>query len=120
MHERQVTRVYVKGTHWGLQIALARTLSAALRDSALVLIGEPEVDDGGCVVVTTDRTSSPAEVSELAQQGERVVVLAALPNEIAEDIYLHAGARAYLPMVAAAAPIVAAVTVLLESVAEAH
>lgn len=118
MHEKQCARVYVMGTQWGLQLVLARNLSAALNESALVLMGDPEMGQGGDIVVTTDRASAPADVSRLAQQGERVVVLTAVPNDIAEAIYRQAGARAYLPMVAAAAPIVAAVAGLLGSVTE--
>jgi len=55
----------------------------------------------GDIVVTTDGASSPTEVSDLALRGDRVVVLAALPNAVAEASYRHAGARAYLAMVAA-------------------
>jgi hypothetical protein len=119
MRERRAATVYVKGTMWGLESALARTLAHALGTSAEVRIGEPENLGGGDVVVTTDAASSPTEVSDLTEKGDHVVVLAALPSETAEAGYRNAGARAYLPMVVAAAPLIAAVGGLLTSLAEA-
>jgi len=119
MPESQTPKVYVKGTDWGLESALARTLASALGESAVVRIGGPEEDVGGDIVVTTDTASSPTEVTDLTEKGEQVVVLAALPNETAEARYRHAGARAYLPMAVASAPLVAAVGGLLASLAAA-
>jgi hypothetical protein len=85
----------------------------------VIRIGDPEDDDSGDIIVTTDAASTPTEVSDLTEKGEHVVVLAALPNESAEAGYRHAGARAYLPMIVAAAPLVAAVGGLLTSLAQA-
>ena len=119
MRERPATRVYVKGTDWGLESALARTLAHALGQSAEIRIGNPEGEIGGDIVVTTDAASTPTDVSDMTEKGEHVVVLAALPNDAAEAGYRHAGARAYLPMVVAAAPLVAAVGGLLTSLGEA-
>lgn len=113
MYRRRPTRVYVKGTNATLDNALARTLSAAFGDSARVLIGDPATSMSGDIVVTTDGASSPTEVSDLALRGDRVVVLAALPNAVAEASYRHAGARTYLAMVAAVEPLVASVSALL-------
>jgi hypothetical protein len=119
MRQLRKTRVYVKGTDWGLESALARTLAHGLGESASVRIGVPEAGDSQDVVVTTDVASSQTEVADLAGKGEQVVVLAALPNDLAEAGYRHAGARAYLPMGIAAAPLVAAVAGLVTSLAEA-
>jgi len=119
MRESQATRIFVKAPHGGLESALARTLAAAFGEFVVVLIGDPETEDGGDIVVTTDGASSPTEVSDLTENGQHVVVLAALPDEIAEASYRHAGASAYLPMVAAVAPLVGAVAVLVTSLAEA-
>lgn len=120
MHGRLKTRVFVEGTDWGLESAVARTLSNALGEAAEVRIGEPEEnEERGAVVVTTDDALSPESVSALTLKGEQVVVLAALPNQTAEDRYRLAGASHYLPMAATAAPLVAAVAGLVASLAEA-
>jgi hypothetical protein len=119
MREKRATTVYVKGTDWGLESALTRTLASALGESAVVRIGDPEPKEAGDIVVTTDTASSLTEVSDLAEKGDHVIVLAALPDDAAEAGYRRAGARAYLPMVVAAAPLVAAVAGLVTSLAEA-
>ncbi len=108
----------MKGTDSTLESVLARTLAQGLGESAVVRIGNPDDDAGGAVVVTTDAASTPAEVMDLTEKGEHVVVLAALPSESAEAGYRRAGARAYIPMVVAAAPLVAAIGGLLTSLAE--
>lgn len=115
MDTNRATRVYVKGTNSTLDAALARTLSAAFGQSAQVFIGDPGTAASGDIVVTTDGAASPTEVSELVVKGERVVVLAALPNAVAEASYRHAGARDYLPMIAAVAPLVASISVLMDA-----
>ena len=113
MRANHTTRVYVKGTDQMVESSLARTLYNVLGESAVILIGSPETADGGDIVVTTDGACSPAEVSNLSEMGEQVVVLAALPDETAEARYRSAGAMAYLPMVAAVAPLVAAIAASL-------
>lgn len=119
MRESDATKVYIRGTNPAVEGALARTIAEALGKSAHVLIGKPETADSGDIVVTTDGASSWTDVSNLAQKGEYVIVLAAIPNERAEAGYRQAGARAYLPMVAAVGPLVATLTGLM-SLAEAR
>jgi hypothetical protein len=116
MGKRQATRMFIKAPDEGLESTLARTLASAFSESAVVVIGDPEPEDSGDIVVTTDGASSPDEVSDLTERGEQVVVLAALPDDISEARYRRAGARAYLPMVAAVSPLVAAVSVLMTSI----
>lgn len=109
-------KVCIKARSGELELALARTLADAFGES-VVLICDPNADCRSDIVVTTDAASSPTEVSDMTDRGEQVVVLAALPNDIAEASYRHAGAREYLPMVAAVAPLIAAVGALLTSLA---
>lgn len=113
MREKLATKVFIKAAHRGLEAALAGTVASAFGKSVVVLIDDPEADDSGDIVVTTDGVTSPGAVSELAARGHHVVVLAALADEIAAARYWHAGASAYLPLVAAVASLTAAVGVLL-------
>lgn len=84
---------------------------------SVVLLCDPRSDCTGNILVTTDRVTSPAEVVDKVAHGIQVVVLAALPSEVAEANYVTAGASAYLPMFAAVAPLVAAVGALLTAAA---
>jgi hypothetical protein len=118
MSEKRPPRVYVNSKRSDLDLALAETLSHALGESASVRIGDPEKTSTGNIIVTTDGASSPTDVLKLAEDGGEVVVLAALPNEVAEAGYRKAGARAYLPMIVAAAPLVAAVAAIAAALAE--
>jgi hypothetical protein len=110
--------VCVRAIDGGLESALVRTLADAFSESAALVCGlEPACH--GDIVVTTETASSPANVSDMTEKGERVVVLAAFPNEVDEAAYRQAGASAYLPMVAEVAPLIAAVAALMTSVATA-
>lgn len=94
MLERQPATVYVRGTDWVMESAVARTLAEALGQRAVVRIGHPDEEEGTGIVVTTDTAASPPQVSHLTGQGSPVVVLAAFPNDAAEAVYRRAGAAA--------------------------
>ena len=101
MGEEQATRIFIKAPTGDLSSALARTLTTAFGESAVIRIGSPTTEARGNVVVTTDAASSLHAVSEMAENGNHVVLLAALPTRLAETNYRRAGARGYLPMTAA-------------------
>jgi len=115
MRGRRATKVFIKASQWGLEFAIARTLAIAFGERIMVAIGEPSARDRGGIVVTTDASCSVAEVSKLSAAGHRVLVLVALPGELAELAYRRAGACGYLAMVASAAPLLSAVEGLMPS-----
>jgi DNA-binding NarL/FixJ family response regulator len=64
-------------------------------DTRLVPLDEAGPGD---VVFTTMTDCSPQECQWFAAKGRKLVVLAALPSDHARDVYLAAGAAAYVPM----------------------
>lgn len=116
MDGQRAATVFVEARDWRLESAVARTLSRALGGVADVLIGRPEESDHDAVVVATDRALTPSDVSALSDRGTPVVLLAALPNDLAETRYRRAGARYYLPMAASGMPLVSAVAAILSMV----
>lgn len=120
VERKRATRVYVRGRDDLLEAAVARTLAQSLGERAEVCIGEPDPGASRGIVVTTDSTSSQRDVRRLARDGQEVVVLAAFPSDVEEGGYREAGARAYLPMVATVAPLVAVVAGLLAFLAEGY
>lgn len=65
------------------------------RGANLVAVDEVGAGD---VIFTTMTDCSPQECQYFAAKGRRVVVLAALPSDRAREVYLAAGAAAYIPM----------------------
>ena len=113
MDRQPAATVFVEARDWRLETAVARTLSRALGATADVLIGRPEDGERDAVVVATDNVLTPNDVATLASHGTPVVLLAALPNDLAETRYRRAGVRHYLPMAATGLPLVSAVTSVL-------
>jgi DNA-binding NarL/FixJ family response regulator len=67
----------------------------------------------GDVVFTTMTDCSPHECRYYAIKGRKLVILAALPSDRSRDLYLAAGAAAYVPMDVGTAVLEAAIQVAL-------
>lgn len=61
----------------------------------LVALGDAGAGD---VIFTTMTDCSPQECQYFATKGRKLVILAALPSDRARDVYMAAGAAAYIPM----------------------